>query len=59
MRYGLIFGSFNPIHNGHLNIANKAISENVVDKVYLIPAKQNPFKKSIKYLFLIDYEWWL
>lgn len=56
MRYGLIFGSFNPIHNGHLNIANKAISENVVDKVYLIPAKQNPFKKSIKYLFLIDYE---
>lgn len=48
MRYGLIFGSFNPIHNGHLNIANKAISENIVDKVYLIPAKQNPFKKKYK-----------
>lgn len=44
MKYGLIFGSFNPIHNGHLQIALDAIQNKVVDKVYFVIAKQNPFK---------------
>lgn len=45
MKYGLIFGSFNPIHNGHLQIAQNAIQNKIVDKVIFIIAKQNPFKE--------------
>lgn len=44
MKYGLIFGSFNPIHNDHLQIAQKAIQDRVVDKAIFVIAKQNPFK---------------
>lgn len=46
-KIGLIFGSFNPIHKGHIAIAEKCISEKLVDRVAFVPAKQNPFK--IKY----------
>lgn len=45
MRIGLIFGSFNPIHYAHLRIANLAIKSDVVDKVWFVPSKQNPFKE--------------
>lgn len=44
MRVGLLFGSFNPIHNGHLAIAEKCIEENLVDIVHFVVAYQNPFK---------------
>ncbi len=44
LTYGLIFGSFNPIHNLHIELANRAIRDKEVDKVLFIPAKQNPFK---------------
>lgn len=44
MRYGLIFGSFNPIHNAHLQLAIDVLKDNVVDRVSFIPARQNPFK---------------
>lgn len=44
MTCGLIFGSFNPIHNAHLQLAIDVLSDHVVDRVSFIPAKQNPFK---------------
>lgn len=43
-RIGLLFGSFNPIHNAHLRIAKLAIKRGIVNEVWFIPSKQNPFK---------------
>jgi len=45
MKIGLLFGSFNPIHTGHLIIANHIASYNV-DKIWFIVSPQNPFKRS-------------
>lgn len=44
MKIGLYFGSFNPIHNGHLIIANKMYEAAGFDEVWFIPSPQNPFK---------------
>lgn len=45
MKVGLYFGSFNPIHNGHLIIANKMRMAANLDEVWFIPSPQNPFKE--------------
>lgn len=42
---GLFFGSFNPIHVGHLAIAQYMINETDVQKVRFIVSPRNPFKK--------------
>ncbi len=44
MKVGLYFGSFNPVHVGHLIIANHALNETDLDKVWFIVSPQNPFK---------------
>jgi len=44
MKIGLYFGSFNPVHVGHLIIANHALNETDLDKVWFIVSPQNPFK---------------
>ena len=46
MKVGLYFGSFNPIHNGHLILANYILNETDVKKVWFIISPQNPFKRS-------------
>ena len=40
----LFFGSFNPVHNGHIQIAQSALSAAQIDEVVLIVSPQNPFK---------------
>ena len=45
MKIGLLFGSFNPIHIGHLIIANYMANHTDLDKVWLVVTPQNPFKK--------------
>ena len=45
MKIGLYFGSFNPIHYGHLIIAQQILNETELDEVWLIVSPQNPFKK--------------
>ena len=44
MRIGLFGGSFNPVHSGHVGIAERAIADLRLDKILFIPAKVNPFK---------------
>ncbi len=45
MKIGLYFGSFNPIHVGHLIIANHVINETDVQQIWLVVSPQNPFKQ--------------
>ncbi len=45
MKVGLFFGSFNPIHIGHLIIANTIVESAAVDKVWFVVSPQSPFKK--------------
>lgn len=44
MKVGLYFGSFNPVHVGHLIIANFAVSSTDLNQVWFIVSPQNPFK---------------
>lgn len=45
MLVGLFFGSFNPIHNGHLIIAQYLLNELVVDQIWIIVSPHNPLKE--------------
>ncbi|MBX2841524.1 MAG: nicotinate-nucleotide adenylyltransferase [Flammeovirgaceae bacterium] len=46
MKIGLFFGSFNPIHIGHLIIANSVVEYANLNQVWFVVSPQNPFKKS-------------
>ncbi len=46
MKIGLYFGSFNPVHTGHLIIAKHVINCTDIQQVWLIVSPQNPLKKS-------------
>jgi nicotinate-nucleotide adenylyltransferase len=45
MRVALYFGSFNPIHHGHLIIANHIIQNLKYNELWFIVSPQNPFKE--------------
>lgn len=47
MKVGLYFGSFNPVHNGHLIIANYVANYTSLDRIWFVVSPQNPLKKSI------------
>lgn len=44
-KVGLFFGSFNPIHAGHLIIANYMANYTALDEVWLVVTPHNPLKK--------------
>jgi nicotinate-nucleotide adenylyltransferase len=44
MKLGLFGGSFDPVHLGHLLVAQAAVEELGLDKLFFIPAAQSPFK---------------
>jgi nicotinate-nucleotide adenylyltransferase len=46
MRVGLYFGSFNPIHHGHLLIASYILEHAHLDQVWFVVSPQNPLKRS-------------
>jgi len=46
MNIGLYFGSFNPVHIGHLIIAKYISQHTNLDQVWFIVSPQNPFKES-------------
>jgi len=45
MTVGLFFGSFNPIHIGHLAIANYMLSFTEMDELWFVISPHNPFKE--------------
>ncbi len=44
-RVGLFGGSFNPVHNGHIRLAEYALSELNLDRVLFVPSNRTPLKK--------------
>ena len=54
MKIGLFFGSFNPIHVGHLAIADVMANQTDLDQVWFIVSPQNPLKKSKSLLHAHD-----
>ena len=53
MRIGLYFGTYNPIHVGHLIIANHMAERDDMDQVWLVVTPQNPLKSNSN--LLADY----
>ena len=45
-KIGLYPGTFNPIHNGHVTLANYFINNTELDEVWVVITPQNPFKKN-------------
>lgn len=45
-KVGLFFGSFNPIHMGHLMLAQHMVNYADIDEVWLVVSPQNPFKQN-------------
>jgi nicotinate-nucleotide adenylyltransferase len=45
MKVGLFFGSFNPIHNGHLAIAAYMVEHGDIDRLWFVVSPQNPLKE--------------
>ena len=54
MDVGLYFGSFNPIHIGHMIIAQAALEQANIDEVWFVVSPQNPFKKNKNLLHEFD-----
>ena len=50
MKIGLLFGSFNPIHIGHLILGNYMAENAGLDRVWFVVSPLNPFKKSASLL---------
>ena len=53
-KIGLFFGSFNPIHVGHLILANTMATATDLDEVWFVVSPQNPFKKNKSLLHEFD-----
>ncbi|MFT6866624.1 MAG: nicotinate-nucleotide adenylyltransferase [Cyclobacteriaceae bacterium] len=54
MKIGLFFGSFNPIHVGHLIIANLVHECTDINEVWFVVSPQNPLKKNKNLLHEFD-----
>ena len=48
MKLGLFGGSFDPVHRGHLLVAQAALEELELDRLFIIPAAQSPFKPAAR-----------
>jgi nicotinate-nucleotide adenylyltransferase len=54
MNIGLFFGSFNPVHIGHMAIANYLVEYAPIDKLWFVVTPQNPLKKKNSLLHDFD-----
>ena len=48
MKLGIYGGSFDPVHLGHLLVAQAAVEELGLDEIFFVPAAQSPFKPESK-----------
>lgn len=49
-KIGLFFGTFNPVHIGHLVLANHFAEHTNLAEIWLVVTPQNPFKQKIRLL---------
>lgn len=54
-KVGLYYGSFNPIHIGHLVVARKAIDDTDLDEIWFVVSPQNPHKQNTGELIDADH----
>ncbi|HUH33007.1 MAG TPA: nicotinate (nicotinamide) nucleotide adenylyltransferase [Daejeonella sp.] len=54
MKIGLFFGSYNPIHIGHLIIANYMANHTHLDQVWLVVSPHNPLKEKSDLINMYD-----
>lgn len=54
MKVGLFFGSFNPIHVGHLILASTIVEQSELQEAWFVVSPQNPFKKRSSLLHEFD-----
>jgi len=54
LKIGLYFGSFNPVHIGHMAIANFLVEYGDIDQLWFVVTPQNPLKKKENLLNDID-----
>lgn len=54
MKIGLFFGSFNPIHIGHLIIANAMVEDTDLQRIWFVVSPHNPFKSAKSLLHEFD-----
>ena len=47
MRIALFGGRFDPVHNGHVAIANETLKDPTIDEVWLIPANTHPWRSIV------------
>src|SRR5437762_6891521 len=50
MKVGLFFGSFNPVHTGHVAVADYMAENTDLDEIWFVVSPQNPFKPSASLL---------
>jgi nicotinate-nucleotide adenylyltransferase len=54
MKIGILGGSFNPLHQGHIHLANLALKKLQLNQLWLIPTIYNPLKDKSIYLSIDD-----
>ncbi len=54
MRIGIYGGSFNPVHNGHIHLAETAVEDFGLDIVYFVPSKISPHRSVDEYVSETD-----
>ncbi len=49
MRIGIYGGSFNPVHNGHIHLAETAVKDLGLDRLYFVPSRKSPHRSMAEY----------
>ncbi len=50
MRIGIYGGSFNPVHSGHIHLAETAVAEFGLDRIFFVPTKISPHRSVSEYV---------